>query len=251
MPRNRMIKVDFWSDEKVGKLSGRAKLLFIGCWNFADDSGVCRANPLYLRNNIFPYNESISVLETSSLLQELVESGMVVTGTYSTETYLYIINFKKHQIINRPSSFRYINDENNNIFSDIHGVLSEYSMTKEKEKEKSIKKKKSKIKAAVVTEEDYILNYFNNKSGKNFKTVEANLKPIKQRLAEYSKDELTKMIDFKVQEWKDDPKMSKYLRPETIFNATKCASYIEESKENSSLANTDDDYEGVSYEYKK
>ena len=38
------------------------------------------------------------------------------------------------------------------------------------------------------------------------------------------------MIDCKVAQWLNDPKMSIYLRPETLFNATKCASYVEESR---------------------
>jgi len=76
----------------------------------------------------------------------------------------------------------------------------------------------------------YILSFLNKKSDKNFKTTESNLKFIKARLVDYSTEELKRMIDYKVKEWKDDKKMNKYLRPETLFNATKCASYIEESK---------------------
>ena len=34
------------------------------------------------------------------------------------------------------------------------------------------------------------------------------------------------MVAYKVAEWKNDPKMKKYLRPETLFNATKFESYI-------------------------
>ena len=38
--RRRMITPSFYSDDKVMELSDRAKLMFIGLWNFSDDSGI-------------------------------------------------------------------------------------------------------------------------------------------------------------------------------------------------------------------
>lgn len=142
MARNRLIKVDFWADEKIGKLSDRAKLLFIGSWIFADDSGVCRANDVYLRNNIFPYNEEVTLNQIREALQELINSGVVVVSEYSGELYLYIVNFKKHQVINKPSAFRYITDDYGHVFSSSVVVVEEQSHPKEKEKEKEKEKVK-------------------------------------------------------------------------------------------------------------
>lgn len=75
-----------------------------------------------------------------------------------------------------------------------------------------------------------ILNYFNFISGRGFKPKENNLKLISARLKDFSGEELKAMIDFKVKEWKNDTKMSEYLRPKTLFGATNCESYIEQSK---------------------
>jgi len=136
MPRNRMIKADFWADEKIGKLSDRAKLLFIGSWTFADDSGVCRANDVYLRNNIFPYDDEVTLYQIKEALQELINSGVVVVSEYSGELYLHIVNFKKHQVINKPSAFRFITDDYGHVFSSSVVVVEEQSRPKEKEKEK-------------------------------------------------------------------------------------------------------------------
>jgi len=36
------------------------------------------------------------------------------------------------------------------------------------------------------------------------------------------------VIARKVREWQDDPKLAKYLRPETLFDATKFESYLGE-----------------------
>lgn len=136
MARNRMIKADFWADEKVGKLSDKAKLLFIGSWVFADDSGVCRANDVYLRNNIFPYDENITLQQIKEVLQELINNGVVVVSEYSDELYLYIVNFKKHQVINKPSAFRYIAEDYGHVFSSSVVVVEEQSRPKVKEKVK-------------------------------------------------------------------------------------------------------------------
>lgn len=72
-----------------------------------------------------------------------------------------------------------------------------------------------------------VLEYLNAKAGKAFKPVRANLSLIQARLRESAcPDELKAVIDAKVAQWRDDPKMGQYLRPETLFNAQKFASYI-------------------------
>ncbi len=141
MPRNRIIKADFWSDEKIGKLSLLARLLFIGTWNHADDSGICRANIHYLKNQIFPYDIDIKIQQIQDALTELSLSTQVRLITHKDESYLIIKHFSRHQTINRPSKFRYINDMNN-ITDNTHGTLSEYSRTKGKGKGKGKGKEK-------------------------------------------------------------------------------------------------------------
>lgn len=113
--RNRVIKAEFWADEKTGSCSCVAQLLFIGSWNFADDSGVCRANSVYLRNNIFPYS-SLTIKQIEEALIQLKDKGIIALGEFKGEKYLYIKNFLEHQKIDRPSKFRYINADYNEVF---------------------------------------------------------------------------------------------------------------------------------------
>lgn len=70
-----------------------------------------------------------------------------------------------------------------------------------------------------------VLDYLNEKAGTHYKPVESNLKFITARLKDYSIEDLKSVIDKKVAEWKETP-MQKYLRPETLFNATKFESYL-------------------------
>jgi len=65
-----------------------------------------------------------------------------------------------------------------------------------------------------------ILSYLNSKADKNFKHTSKKTKDlIKARFNEgFTVKDFYKVIDIKVAEWKDDPKMEKYLRPETLFS---------------------------------
>lgn len=74
-----------------------------------------------------------------------------------------------------------------------------------------------------------IIDYLNNKAGTHFKPVESNLKFIKARLKDYSEEDIKAVIDKKVADWKGTD-MQKYIRPETLFNATKFESYLNEKE---------------------
>jgi len=74
-----------------------------------------------------------------------------------------------------------------------------------------------------------ILEFLNDKTGKNFQPVSANLDLICARLKEgYTTGQLRQIIARQYREWHADEKMQKYLRPATLFNKTKCANYVGE-----------------------
>jgi phage replication O-like protein O len=73
------------------------------------------------------------------------------------------------------------------------------------------------------------LNYLNEKANRNYKPVKSNLDFIKARLKEgFTKDEIFHVINVKVSQWLNDVAMNQYLRPATLFNATKFAQYAAE-----------------------
>ena len=66
----------------------------------------------------------------------------------------------------------------------------------------------------------------NRLSGHNYLFVPANIDPIVARLKEgYSERDLRVVIASKVNEWKSDEKMARYLTPKTLFNRTNFATY--------------------------
>ena len=105
MARNRQIKADFWSDEKMGGLSLLTRIMFIGLWNFADDEGLLRWNPSYIRSSVFPY-EDISLNKIKDSQTELIEQKLIMPYKKENQSYAWIINFSKHQKINRPQVSR-------------------------------------------------------------------------------------------------------------------------------------------------
>ena len=54
MARKRMIKPEFFVDERIMDLPIPARILFIGMWVYADDEGIFKNSPKQLKVQIFP-----------------------------------------------------------------------------------------------------------------------------------------------------------------------------------------------------
>ena len=100
MARIRTIKPEFWQDEKLAGLPLGARLLFIGLWNVADDIGRLRGNPLFVRSQVFPYEPKADV---EGWLSDLEFLGIIKTYFSGGETFIHVVNFLKHQQINKPT----------------------------------------------------------------------------------------------------------------------------------------------------
>jgi uncharacterized phage protein (TIGR02220 family) len=71
-----------------------------------------------------------------------------------------------------------------------------------------------------------VLNFLNEKTGRNYKPLPANLDLISARLKEGATvDDCRAVIAKKCREWAGDEKMDEFLRPKTIFNRTNFAQY--------------------------
>ncbi len=74
-----------------------------------------------------------------------------------------------------------------------------------------------------------VLDFLNRKTGKRFRPVRETVKLIEARLKSgITPDQLHAIIAIKIREWSGDPKTEKWLRPATLFGATKCEQYIGE-----------------------
>jgi uncharacterized phage protein (TIGR02220 family) len=75
-----------------------------------------------------------------------------------------------------------------------------------------------------------VLAYLNQRAGRSFRPVASTLELIEARLKTGATvDDCKAVIARKISDWRGDPKMAKYLRPETLFNRTKFESYLGEA----------------------
>jgi len=82
-----------------------------------------------------------------------------------------------------------------------------------------------------------VLGYLNEKTGRAYQAVDANLKLIAARLKDATVEQCKAVVDARVAKWGSDPKMDEYLRPKTIFNATNFAQYVGELKPRGDASN--------------
>ncbi len=101
-------------------------------------------------------------------------------------------------------------------------------LKRHKDKDKDIDIRPKPLSSKLDEPAKKIITYLNEKSGKNFRPVESNLKFVQARLHEgHSDEDIRWVVDVKVSEWKGGD-MDKYLRPSTLFCAEKFNQYIGE-----------------------
>jgi len=76
---------------------------------------------------------------------------------------------------------------------------------------------------------EQVISYLNERAGRNYQLAKTNINFVKARLkAGATIEQCLAVIDSKVDEWKDDSSMYKFLRPATLFNETKFSQYVGE-----------------------
>ncbi len=146
----------------------------------------------------------------------------------SFEKYLPVDFFERWPYPSHTLSDGYRNknknkNQNKNLYMsgkpDIH--LLEISHVEKKQEETDI--------ADIREDALSLLAFLNEKTGRNYRPVKANLKLIVARLESgVSVTQCRQVIAKKTREWQDDIKMAEYLRPATLFNATKFEQYLGE-----------------------
>ena len=152
-----------------------------------------------------------SVMQIRSALDKLKEAGYILTANYNKapfdRTLWYTVTEKAISIMGGEDSSNYIPPTGNTP------AESNQSVKEEKHKEE-IKE---------------IIDYLNSKLGSNYRyKTESTNKLIRARLNEgFTVDDFKQVIDTKYAGWINDPKMSGYLRPYTLFG-NKFEQYLNE-----------------------
>lgn len=106
MARSRILKPEFWSDEKLALVPREARLTFAGLWTCSDDYGVTKGHPAWLKAQLFPYDVELPLEEFGAWLADLERIGVIDPFTADGESFFYIRNFSGHQKVDRPSKMR-------------------------------------------------------------------------------------------------------------------------------------------------
>ena len=93
--RSRNIKIGFWENESLGKLSHFDRLLFIGLWCLADREGKLEDRPDKIRHLLFGYDKKSVNVENG--LCNLMSLHLITRYDMSGHGYIKIPNFIKHQ----------------------------------------------------------------------------------------------------------------------------------------------------------
>lgn len=105
MARIRTIKPETPQSESMGRLSRDARLLFIQLWTIADDAGRMRGVSRALASLLYPFDDDVPAL-IDGWLTELEREGCIRRYEVNGSHYLEIVNWLKHQKIDRPTPSR-------------------------------------------------------------------------------------------------------------------------------------------------
>lgn len=211
-----IIPADVRYDEK---LTPNAKLLYGEITALCNEKGYCWANNQYF-SNLY----GVSKTTISKWINQLIKRGYVhseikyKTGTKEIEgRYL--------KIINTP-----IEENDNRYLRKVKDPIEEKLKTPIEEK---LKDNNTVINTTFNNTLDIpyveIVNYLNEKTGKNFlHTTKKTKELIKARWNEgFRLEHFKRVIDIKTADWKNNKKMNKFLRPQTLFG-TNFESYLNE-----------------------
>lgn len=182
-----------------------------------------------------PYNEEMLANEFNRplnsvrlALQTFEKLGMVE----QTQGVIKISNWEKHQNIEGLDKIREQNRlrkqrqrDKQKLLDDSH-VKSRDSHATEEELEEE--KEREEEKESTIIPYKKIIEHLNNKTGKKFShKSSANQKLIKARFNEdYTLEDFIRVIDIKTNEWINDEKMKKYLKPDTLFRTSNFDKYL-------------------------
>ena len=227
MARSRNVKPGYFTNEDLADCGIYAHLLFAGLWTIADRKGRLEDRPRRIKIQLMPFYD----VTVEELLLALVQRGFIQRYTHAGNNYIQIINFHKHQ---NP----HIKEHDSTIPApDLHCACTGISSISPADSlnpltdsltttlsDKSDVSPLANKKNGLQQEAKDILLFLNEKTGKNYQPVKANIELIVARLHEgFTTVQLRQVIAKKCREWKPDEKMVGYLRPKTLFNRSNFA----------------------------
>lgn len=223
---NRIIKESICTSEEIDLLDSDQEVFFYRLMVVVDDFGLMDARLSILKAKCYPL-KSIEINSIQMNLARLQAVGLVKLYQVGGKPFLSITNWSKHQQI-RAKRAKYPTPDQggeiicNQLITNVPVIQSNPILSLSGEPDPAEHKPKKKTFTAEATE---VLEHLNQVAGTKFKPVPANLNLISARLHEgFTVDVVKAVVNCQHREWGNGD-MRKYLRPETLFNATKFAGY--------------------------
>lgn len=179
--------------------------------------------------------------QIETILNNLVKKGIILKGNYNKSGY---DRTNWYAFVNEPEFIKdYAKPTKTSISQNCEMEITEWGNGNH-ETVSPIPDTKSTIKTTIsddICKNDEnlnndaleVLDFLNARTLKHHKPVESTLKLLYPRLREYGKRNLFQMIALKSNQWsplndKTSLNMRQYLRPQTLFCASKCAAYVAE-----------------------
>lgn len=116
MARIRTIKPAFWVSLTNSRLTLEQRVTFIGLWTHCDDGGRCVDNHLLIAAAVWPlpipkrYGEPGTIRKAEAVLDDLdvlAKEDKIIRYVANDVPLLQVTNWRKHQVINRPTRSEY------------------------------------------------------------------------------------------------------------------------------------------------
>lgn len=235
----KIIETDFFLE-----LSPTAKLLYFYLNMSADDDGFV-GNPKTIKLISGATDDDLKILIAKQFIIPF-DSGVIVIKDWRIHNYIQKDRYNKTQYLEEKSQL--VIEENGAYTKCIQNVSkmdTQVRLGKERLGKENIyiveqspteylfpdwleEKYVEQVKKGNPKNFDYRIPiaYLNQKTNSNYKFVDSNINLVKARLKNgYSLDDFKVVVDKKCGEWGNSD-MAKYLRPSTLFNASKFESYL-------------------------
>ncbi len=235
MARIRTIKPDFFRHEALQDLEAASQgkypmLVFAGLWGHCDKAGRFEWRPRTLKLDILPFLD-FNMVDT---LELLVASGFIRRYSADGGEYGVIPTFAEHQRIGgkeseAPEKFPEPPVQQPRSTGEAPGIAGREGKGREGNGDTGLApgvNPATQRKAELRKTAGDVIAFLNAKAGRKFDVNGANADHVIARLRDgETLEDLRAVIAMKVRDWKGDEKMAEFLRPETLFNRTKFASY--------------------------
>jgi len=223
MPAGRILLKSISESKKLAKLkTDSARLLYTWLIPHVDVNGCFSGEPEVIRGQVLTRLKKTDK-EVDGWLSDMDSVGLIVQYDVDGERFIFLPSFEEKQpYINKAREGRpRIPLPTPDQLRSKSGASLDKLPLKLKEKEKV----KENVEIALS-----VVSLLNEKTGKSFKPDSAaTIKLINGRIAEgRTLDDFKHVIGVKAAEWLGDPKMDRYLRPETLFAQANFESYLNE-----------------------